>query len=207
MTFVHLYEYIVFVMGRTFMDLDTVQLKLRDFYKRHQRLPTHGEMVKLFHYSSRGSTRYLVQKLLEEGIVSKDEQGKLVPKSLLDIPVLGIIKAGYPMPADVQQDNYLRLHLLFDSLPPDTFALQISGDSMIDEGIYEGDFVLINKHQEVKNGDIVAANVDNEWTVKTFKREGESVVLLPANKKYPPIRPTVSLEIGGVVVHVIRSYR
>jgi len=170
-------------------------------------MPTYREMCNLLGYQSKGAVRYVVKKLIEDGVIEKDKQGSLIPKSLFDIPLLGVIKAGYPMPADVQRDNYLRLHLLFDSLPPDTFALQVSGDSMIDEGIYEGDFVLINKHQEVKNGDIVAANVDNEWTVKTFKREGESVVLLPANKKYPPIRPTVSLEIGGVVVHVIRSYR
>jgi repressor LexA len=164
-------------------------------------------MCKLLGYQSKGAVRYVVKKLVEDGVIEKDKQGSIVPKSLLDIPLLGVIKAGYPMPADVQRDNYLRLHLLFDSLPPDTFALQVSGDSMIDEGIYEGDFVLINKHQEAKTGDIVAACVDNEWTVKTIKKEEDGFVLVPANKKYPVIRPTESLTIGGVVVHVIRSYR
>ena len=108
---------------------------------------------------------------------------------------------------DVQQDKYLHLHLLFDNLAPDTFALQISGDSMIDEGIYEGDFVLIDKHKFAKNGDIVAACIDNEWTVKTLRKEEEGFVLVPGNKKYPVIHPKESLTIGGVVVHVIRNYR
>jgi SOS regulatory protein LexA len=207
LTFVHLYEYIDFIMGTTPSDLDKVRIKLKEFYNRHQRLPTHGEMVKLFHYSSRGSSHYLVKKLIEAGIVAKDENGRLIPKDLLGIPVLGIIKAGYPMEANVQQDNYLRLHLLFERLPADIFALQVSGDSMIDEGIYEGDYVLVDSHKEVKNGDIVAANVDGEWTVKYLRKNDDRVVLEAANKKYPLIIPKVSLEIGGVVVHVIRSYR
>ena len=189
------------------MNRDLIITRLRYFYNTNKRMPTYGEMCKVLGYKSKGAVRYVVKKLIEDGVIEKDEKGVLIPKSLLDIPIRGVIKAGYPMPADVQSDNYIRLHLLFENLPPDTFALQVSGDSMIDAGIYEGDFVLINNQQEAKNGDIVAACVDNEWTVKTLKKEADSFVLVPANKKYPDIRPTESLTIGGVVVHVIRSYR
>ena len=56
--------------------------RLKEFYSKHQRLPTHGEMTRLFHYSSRGSTYYVVKQLISKGLVAKDEQGKLVPKSL-----------------------------------------------------------------------------------------------------------------------------
>ena len=78
---------------------------------------------------------------------------------------------------------------------------------MIDEGIYEGDIVIIDKKRDPANGDIVTACVDNEWTVKIFQMREGRVSLIPANKKYPVIEPKDSLEIGGVVVSVIRSYR
>ena len=189
------------------MNIPLITTRLRGFYLKHHRLPTHGEMVKLLHYSSRGSTYYVVKRLIEEGILEKDEQGKLIPKTLLNIPILGIIKAGYPMPAQVQKDNYINLHRLFDLLSNATYALTVSGDSMIDEGIYEGDIVIIDKNREPAHGDIVAACVDREWTVKTLHKKKGEISLHPANKKYPVIYPTESLEIGGVVINVIRSYR
>src|SRR5256885_2374554 len=145
------------------MNIILIKARLRDFYAHHQRLPTHGEMVKLLHYSSRGSTYYVVKRLIEEGIVEKDEQGRLVPKSLLNIPMLGVIKAGYPIPADVQEDNYLNLKQLFDHVSGSTYALTISGDSMSGEGINDGDIVIIDKKKEPQKGDIVAACVDGEW--------------------------------------------
>jgi repressor LexA len=189
------------------MNLIFITAKLREFYIKRQRLPTHGEMVKLLNYQSRGSTYYVVKQLIKKGIVAKDEQGKLIPKSLLSLPLLGVIKAGYPIPAEVQEDNYLNLHTLFSHLSKATFALTVSGDSMSDAGIYEGDIVIIDKKREPISGDIVAACVDNEWTVKTFHMQEGRVSLIPANKKYPVLEPKESLEIGGVVVHVIRSYR
>jgi SOS-response transcriptional repressor LexA len=78
---------------------------------------------------------------------------------------------------------------------------------MIDEGIYDGDIVIVDKELEPKNDNIVAACVDGEWTVKCLRKQEGRVVLVPANKKYPVITPTQSLEIGGVVVNVVRSYR
>ena len=188
------------------MNIITITEKLKKFYLHQQRMPTYGEMVKLFGYTSRGSTFYVVKKLIKEGIIQKDEQGKLVPKDLLNIPVLGIIKAGYPIPADVQHGDYLNLHTLFSDVPSNAFALQVSGDSMIDAGINEGDYVIVSDKNEAKNGDVVAACVDGEWTVKYFEKNDDGVVLLPANELYNPIIPKESLTIGGVVVNVIRKY-
>lgn len=170
-------------------------------------MPSYGEMCKLLGYRSKGAVRYVVQKLIDEAILEKDSQGRLIPKNLLSIPMLGVIKAGYPMPAFVQEDNYLNLHTLFEGLSSECFALTVSGDSMIDEGIYDGDIVIVDKEAQPENGAIVAACVDNEWTVKYFQKQAGQVFLKPANKKYPVITPTQSLEIGGVVVNVIRSYR
>ena len=88
-----------------------------------------------------------------------------------------------------------------------TFVLRVSGDSMIDAGIHEGDLVLIERGREPKNHDIIIAEVDGEWTLKIFEKEGSRVRLVPANKKYSPIYPKNELKTGGVLVAVIRKYK
>lgn len=188
------------------MNFELITERLRLFYLQHKRLPTHGEMCKLLHYKSKGATQYVVKRLIEKGILEKDEEGVLVPKELLAIPHLGTIKAGYPSPAHEIDGQILNLFQLFN-LSTASFALTVRGDSMIDEGINDGDIVIVDKRSEIKNGDIVAACVDGEWTVKFFKRIDKDIQLIPANNKYPVITPKSSLEIGGVVIHVIRSYQ
>ena len=189
------------------MDKQLIITRLKYFYKQQKRMPTYGEMCKLLGYQSKGAVRYVVQKLIAEGVVEKDEHGVLIPKNLLSLPMLGVIKAGYPIPAEVQEDKYLNLHYLFQDLSAASFALQVSGDSMLDAGIFDGDYVIIDKQKEPHKGDIVAACVDGEWTVKIFSKQEGQVVLVPANKQYPIIIPKESFTIGGVVVHVLRSYR
>lgn len=180
--------------------------RLREFYAKHERLPTHGEMVKLLHYSSRGSTYYVVKRLLKEGIVQKDEYGRLIPKSLLDIPFLGVIKAGYPSGGFVQPDTVINLRRYFSHIHDGSFALKISGDSMVEAGITDGDIVIVDPKRPVVKGDIVAACVDGEWTVKYFKKQNGNISLVPANSNYPVIYPLQSLTIGGVIVSVMRNY-
>lgn len=189
------------------MNLPLITKRLRLFYDRNKRMPTYGEMCKVLGYKSKGAVRYTVQRLIEEGILEKDEKGKLLPKNLFSIPMYGIIKAGYPMAVEIQEDRQLNLHVLFRQVTQNSFALTVSGDSMMEEGINSGDIVFVSKDVVVKNGDIVAACVDGEWTVKYFHKQDEKVSLIPANKRYPTIYPKETLEIGGVVTHVIRSYR
>jgi SOS regulatory protein LexA len=189
------------------MDLPLITNRLKLFYKQNHRLPTYGEMVTVLKYNSKGSTYYVVKKLIEKGIIAKDDNGKLIPKTLLDIPMLGTIKAGYPIPAEVIEDRYFNFHHLFSNLSTEAFALTVSGDSMLEEGILDGDIVIIDKTIRPQVGDVVAACIDGEWTVKYYRKEGDNVSFHPANEKYPILIPKVSLTIGGLVVHVIRSYR
>jgi len=77
---------------------------------------------------------------------------------------------------------------------------------MIGEGIRTDDLVVLDKRREPKNGDIVAAYIDNEWTLKYFKKADGKIVLEAANPKYPAIKPKAELKIGGVVTAVIRKY-
>jgi len=90
--------------------------------------------------------------------------------------------------------------------PEASFLLQVNGDSMNGAGIMEGDLVVVERGRDPKGGDIVVAEVDGEWTMKHFRREGKAVVLEAANPRYPPIRPKEELKIGGVVTAVIRKY-
>ena len=90
--------------------------------------------------------------------------------------------------------------------PDASFLLKVSGDSMIGEGIMEGDLVIVERGRTPMIGDVVIAEVDGEWTMKYFKKENGKVYLEAANPKYPIIRPRTDLQLGGVVTGVIRKY-
>jgi repressor LexA len=77
---------------------------------------------------------------------------------------------------------------------------------MIEEGIKEGDLVIVEKRNDAKDGDIVIAEVDGGWTMKFFRKKGNSIFLEPANKNYKPIYPENDMKISAVVKGVIRKY-
>jgi repressor LexA len=189
------------------MKLEQATKILRNFYLSEKRLPSYGEMADIFGFRSKSSAQYLAEKLIEVGILEKGDKGKLLPKNLMAIPHLGIIKAGYPMPAYENHDSIDITRYLLSSTKGDIYFLTVSGDSMIDEQIADGDKIIVDASLEPANGDIVAAIVDNEWTVKYYFNVQGQVELRPANKDYPIIYPTESLEIGGVVTSVVRKYR
>jgi repressor LexA len=187
------------------MNLENAITKFRKFYTSEKRLPTHEEICQIFNFSSKNASFYLVNKLIEAKIVEKDQKGRLTPKNLFAIPQLGIIKAGHPMAAEITHDTIDLYQYLLD-IPGSVFSLTVKGDSMKDEGITEGDIVIIEKGRTPKDGDVVAACVDNEWTVKYFRTINGHVALVPANENYQPIFPKESLTLGGVVISVIRKY-
>lgn len=189
------------------MNLDTAIQKLRKFYKVQKRLPSYQEICTIFNYSSKNAAVYLVQKLIEADILEKDEKGKILPKKLFHIPHLGLIKAGYPTQAEVQLGDSIDFYEYLLDMPGEVFSLTVHGDSMQEAGIHEGDIVIISKDKSARSGDVVAAIVDGEWTVKYFHQQNGQVSLIPANKNYPIIHPLESLTIGGIVTSVIRKYR
>jgi repressor LexA len=87
-----------------------------------------------------------------------------------------------------------------------TYILEVDGDSMIDAHITHGDLVIAERNTKAKNGQIVIAEIDGEWTIKFFRQEGNKVWLEPANKKYKPIYPSCELKISAIVKGVIRKY-
>jgi len=188
------------------MNLDIAIQKLRKFYKIQKRLPSYQEICVIFNYSSKNASVYLVNKLIEAEILEKDDKGKLLPKKLFHVPHLGVIKAGFPTPAESQLGDSIDFYEYLLDMPGEIFSLTVHGDSMIDAGIQEGDIVIVERDRNAKNGDIVTAIVDGEWTVKYFYNKDGVVSLIPANDKYPVIKPKDSLHIGGVVASVIRKY-
>jgi len=188
------------------MNIDEAIKKIREFYIEEKRPPSYSELCQIFNYSSKAPAQYLVNKLIEAGILEKGDKGKLLPKNLMAIPHLGTIKAGFPMPAFENHESIDVYKYLQSSTRGDIYFLTVSGDSMIDAQIAEGDKIIVDPSITPRNGDIVAAIVDNEWTVKYYYRVNGRVELRPANNDYPIIFPTESLYIGGVVSAVIRKY-
>lgn len=124
-----------------------------------------------------------------------------------EIPLLGNVAAGHPIEAILSQDIV--------SIPPDmlgrgrTFALRVRGDSMIDEHIRDGDFVIVESRQTAENGQTVVALVDgSDATVKRFYQARDHIRLEPANPLYKPIiiKPPERVSIQGIVIGVIRKY-
>lgn len=184
--------------------------KFRKFYAQNRRLPTHEEICQIFNFNSKSSSFYLVQKLLQAGIIAKDEKGRLTPDGLFKIPQFGLVHAGHPVTADVIHDTSLDLYNYILDLPGQIFSLVVRGDSMIEAGINDGDMVIIEKGREPLEGDIVIACLNNDWTLKSFYKDKltKEVLLVPANGNYEVIRASSSddLLIGGVVISVIRKY-
>ena len=189
------------------IDLDEAKKKLRNFFRTNRRPPTFDEIRALFGYKSKYSAVWLVNKLIEKGLLTKDKQGKILFDSLYGTKLLGSIQAGWPSPAEEELVDTMSLDEYLIKHPEQTFLIKVSGDSMIDAGIHQGDLVLVERGRQPKHRDIVIAQVDNEWTMKYYEKTGKEVRLVAANKKYPDIKPKEELKIGGVVVASIRKYK
>jgi repressor LexA len=116
------------------------------------------------------------------------------------------VEAGFPGPAEEMELESVSLDSLLVRDREESFLLKVSGDSMIDAGILEGDLVIVERSRRPKNGDIVVAEVDGAWTIKYFRKEGGEVWLVPANAAYRPITPQQELRVAGVVTAAVRHY-
>ena len=183
------------------------QTKIENFYEKNKRMPTYSEMMKLFDFKSKNAVFKVVNKMIEAGLVAKDHLGRLIPtKSFGEIPVLGLVKAGFPTNVEEELIDTVNLDDLLVKNKSMTYMLEVDGDSMIDAHIEKGDMVLVEKTNQAKDGQIVIAEVDGEFTMKYFKKEGNKVWLEPANKNYEPIYPTQSLNVVAVLKAVVRKY-
>ena len=188
--------------------------KLETFYSRNKRMPTYSGTLPLFGFKSKNAVFKIVGKLMEAGIVAKDHLGRLIPaKSFGEIQMAGLVTAGLPATVEEELADTVNLDDMLIKNKPLTYMLEVDGDSMIDAHIEKGDMVLVEKvdgasprHGGARNGDIVIAEVDGEFTMKYFRKSGAKVWLEPANKNYKPIYPEHSLNINAVLKAVIRKY-
>lgn len=192
-------------MGRKTIDLQEAAEVFRDFYRAEGRMPSFTEVAEAFGYKSKNAAFELVEKLVDQGLLAKDARGRLRLASA-GVRVLGTVQAGLPTPAEADFADTVSLDDYLVERPEATFLVKVQGDSMIDAGIREGDMVLVERGRTAKEGDIVVARVDGEWTLKTYEKRAGRPVLVPANKRYSVIQPKEELTFGGVVIGSVRKY-
>ena len=183
--------------------------------------PTMREVGEAVGLSSTSSVSYQLSQLRELGFLSKADAGQRamdvlksapgmstasrseVSDNVVSIPLVGRIAAGGPILAEQNIENHFTLprELVGGG---DLFMLKVSGDSMIDAAICDGDWVVVRQQQTAEQGDIVAALLEEGATVKVYKQSNGQTWLLPRNSSYDPIDGTHAV-IMGKVVSVIRS--
>jgi repressor LexA len=187
--------------------IENYKKSILSFYDRNKRMPSYSEIMKLVGFKSKNAVYKLVNKLVGLGILAKDSAGRLIPNSISpEVNLLGLVEAGIPTVADESVLDTLSIDSYLIKVRNSTYLLEVKGDSMIDEGIKEGDYVIVEKTSNPRENDIVIAQVDGGWTMKYFKKKGNKVYLQPANKNYKPIYPETELNIVAVVKGVIRKY-
>lgn len=124
----------------------------------------------------------------------------------LSLPILGRVAAGLPIGADAQEDQHLLLDRGMFVTRPD-YLLRVHGDSMIDDGIFDGDLIAVHRTGVATNGQIVVARIDGELTVKRFHSNAQDIRLLPRNPDYAPIMVAADADfaIEGLYCGLVRS--
>lgn len=171
--------------------------------------PSYREIAGYFGYSSVATVAEFVEILRQKGYLNKEQSARslqLTPTfdpEYYEIPLMGVVIAGRPIEAIRTRET---IDIPRDMMAKNVFALKVRGDSMIEEGIFDNDYIIIEKTDNPKNGDIVVALLDNEnVTLKRFYKEKYRIKLQPANKKYQPIYSNKVI-IQGRVKGVIRKY-
>lgn len=184
--------------------------KIADFYRGHKRMPSYAELEHVLGYKSKSAVHYFVKKLIDKGYLAKDKTGRLIPKNLGEVRVLGVVEAGFPTSAEEEMVDTMSLDEWLINKKEATYLLKVKGESMLGAGILPGDLVLVERGVEPREGDIVIAEVDGDYTMKYFrsgKGSGKKPHLEASNKAYKPIYARESLRVAAVVRAVIRKYK
>jgi repressor LexA len=189
---------------------------IKDSVDKNGYAPSMREIGLAAGLASPASVKYQLEILAEKGLIKRaqtkgralevmEEEGVMAPEKTRNVPLVGQIAAGIPITADQNIDE---IHTLPESLvgKGNIYMLKVKGDSMVDAAICDGDYVVIREQKNAEAGEIVAAMIDGEATVKTFSKKGGHFWLLPANDNYAPI-PADNAEILGKVTAVLRSVR
>ena len=190
---------------------------IRAYARRHGVTPKLREIARHLGISSRGSIHRYLRAIEAEGLITVEPDrargirlaaAPEMPEARTPtLPLLGRIAAGRPIEAIAGQDH-IDLSEFF--VGPNRFVLRVQGDSMVEDGILDGDMVIVEQRSHAENGEIVVALIDNEEaTLKRLQRHGDgSITLHPANQVLAPMRyPGERVRVQGVVVGQLRVYR
>ncbi|HEY4503977.1 MAG TPA: transcriptional repressor LexA [Candidatus Paceibacterota bacterium] len=183
---------------------------IKSYRSKNDYAPSLEEIKKKFKLASVSTSHYYISKLQDAGFLNKEHNqpravSTVEAKQMIEIPILGAIAAGQPIEAmEVSNDT---ITIAKDEIGKQGkhYALRVQGSSMIDEGIFDGDIVVIRKQEVAENGQTVVAVIDdNEATLKKLYRENGGFRLQPANPTLFPIFRN-EVEVRGVVVKIIRN--
>jgi repressor LexA len=195
---------------------------IRDFQRQRGVAPTHREICDHFGFSSYGTVYKHLSLLEKKGLIRRDWNQKrgveLVDEekpavaaapaeapAVRELPLFGYIAAGLPLGVETSNETIpVPEHLTSRG---ENYVLKVRGDSMVEDGILDGDLVIISRRDRADNGEMVVANVNGEVTLKRLYREGERVRLQPANSMMSPIYASArDVVVQGVVVGLMRRF-
>lgn len=206
--------------------LNTNEQKILDFIKKQIKEngypPSVREICSAVGLKSTSSVHLYLNRLAEKGAISKTglktralkvveedtTPSNISDSNVLSIPLVGNVAAGAPILAEQNIEEYFSIPSSFLSkaaLSSNTYMLKVKGESMINVGIYDGDYIIISKQNTATNGEIVVALIENEATVKTFYKESDHIRLQPENDTMAPII-VKDVQILGKVVGLFRKY-
>lgn len=178
--------------------------------------PSVRDICEAVHLKSTSSVHAHLETLERNGYIHRDptkpraievtdEDFNLVRREMVNVPILGRVAAGEPLLAVQNIENYFPIPAEF--LPnQELFMLRVKGESMINAGILDGDYVLVARQANADNGDMVVAMIDDSVTVKTYYKESDHIRLQPENDYMDPIIITGELQILGKVVGEFRFF-
>ncbi len=183
---------------------------IKDYFDEYRYPPTRAEIAKELGFKSANASEEHLKALARKGaieIIPGTSRGIKLPGGE-GIPVVGRVAAGNPILAEEHIEDYCSIEPNFFK-PAADYLLMVRGDSMMNAGIFDGDLLAVHRTTQVNNNDIVVARIDNEVTVKTFRRgrSKHEVTLLPENPDYEPIEVDLrdgDFAIEGLSVGVIR---
>lgn len=193
---------------------------LVQFQNKHMYAPTLREIADATGHKSVSTIHVILRNLVDKGYVQKVDGNARVLKvkdenviqtfmgvqPSVELPLMGYIAAGRPLEPHIDPNATFQISASMLTGSKTAYVLQVKGESMIEDGIMDGDYVVIEKVNEATNGEIVVALVDdNLATLKRFYKEGGKVVLKPANASMQPIYPN-TVKIQGKVVGLVRRY-
>lgn len=198
------------------MKLNAQEEKVLEYIKEQIRItgypPSVREICAAVGFKSTSSAHQYIQRLAEKGYISKkDLKTRAIrvvgTESTISVPIVGKVAAGAPILAQENIEDYFTIGESFfnkDALKNDNFILRVQGESMINVGINNGDYIIVSKQNTAKNGQIVVALIGDEATVKTFYKESDHIRLQPENDTMEPII-VKDAKILGKVVGLIRK--